>query len=96
MQGQAGFGRLWQYNREEWPHGLMGCVGSFGLGFMMPGMAYCMSSIISVLYNPDRAIMQQEVSGPALQISHMDIGTFEHFCAATGKSYYSSFDAIAT
>ena len=39
-QGQAGFGRLWQYNREEWPHGLMGCAGSFGLGFMMPGMAF--------------------------------------------------------
>ena len=61
LQGQAGFGRLWQYNRTEWPHGLIGCVGSFGLGFMMPGMAYCMSSIISVLYNPDPAFMQQEV-----------------------------------
>ena len=60
-QGQAGFGRLWQYNRTEWPHGLMGCAGSLGLGFMMPGMAYCMSSIISVLYNPDPATMQREV-----------------------------------
>ena len=39
----------------------MGCAGSFGLGFMMPGMAYCMSSIISVLYNPDQAAMQREV-----------------------------------
>ncbi len=61
MQGQAGFGRLWQYNRQEWPHGLMGCVGSFGLGFMMPGMAYCMSSIIAVLYNPDPAQIQSQV-----------------------------------
>lgn len=39
----------------------MGCVGSFGLGFMMPGMAYCMSSIIAVLYNPDPAHIQSEV-----------------------------------
>ncbi len=62
VQGQAGFGRLWQYNKTEWPHGLMGCAGSLGLGFMMPGMAYCMSSIISVLYNPDPATMQREVS----------------------------------
>lgn len=61
LQGHAGFGRLWQYNKTEWPHGFIGCVGSFGLGFMMPGMAYCMSSIISVLYNPDPAFMQQEV-----------------------------------
>ncbi|CAL8467005.1 g6541 [Coccomyxa elongata] len=58
---QAGFGRLWQYNKQEWPFGLMGCVGSFGLGFMMPGMAYCMSSIIAVLYNPDPAHIQSEV-----------------------------------
>ena len=61
VQGRAGFGRLWQYNQREWPHGLMGCAGSLGLGFMMPGMAYCMSSIISVLYNPDAAVMQREV-----------------------------------
>jgi hypothetical protein len=39
----------------------MGCVGSFGLGFMMPGMAYCMSSIIAVLYNPDPAQIQSQV-----------------------------------
>ena len=52
---------MWQYNRSEWPHGLMGCAGSLGLGFMMPGMAYCMSSIISVLYNPDPATMEREV-----------------------------------
>ena len=72
LQGQAGFGRLWQYNKTEWPHGLIGCVGSFGLGFMMPGMAYCMSSIISVLYNPDPAFMQQEVGSfvyPSKKIS---------------------------
>ena len=54
-QGSAGFGRLWAMNHTEWPHGLMGCVGSFGLGFMMPGMAYCMSSIIAVFYDPDPA-----------------------------------------
>lgn len=60
-QGQAGFGRLWQYNRREWPFALMGSIGSFGLGFMMPGMAYCMSSIISVLYNPDPAHIKSEV-----------------------------------
>ena len=76
LQGQAGFGRLWQYNKEEWPHGLMGCVGSFGLGFMMPGMAYCMSSIISVLYNPDHATMQQEVCRLVLQVGHTVIVTF--------------------
>lgn len=58
---QAGFWRLWQYNASEWPHGLMGSVGSLGLGFMMPGMAYCMSSIISVLYNPYPAFIQREV-----------------------------------
>ena len=61
VQGQAGFSRLWQYNATEWPHGLMGCAGSFGLGFMMPGMAYCMAAIISTLYNPDPAAMQREV-----------------------------------
>ena len=60
-QGKAGFGRLWQYNAAEWPYGLIGCVGSFGLGFMMPGMAYCMSTVIAVLYNPDPAQVKAQV-----------------------------------
>lgn len=47
----------------------MGCVGSFGLGFMMPGMAYCMSSIIAVLYNPDPAHIQSEVQMDSLHSS---------------------------
>ena len=68
LQGQAGFGRLWEFNKTEWPHGLMGCVGSFGLGFMMPGMAYCMSSIISVLYDQDHAVMEREVAALTLAI----------------------------
>ena len=48
----------------------MGCAGSLGLGFMMPGMAFCMSSIISVLYNPDPAVMQKEV-GCTSPVMHM-------------------------
>ena len=60
----------------------MGCAGSFGLGFMMPGMAFCMSSIISVLYNPDQAAMQREVCALALQmIPHQICHLPSLFCA---------------
>ena len=62
-QGKAGFGRLWRYNAGEWPFMLIGCIGSFGLGFMMPGMAYCMSTVIAVLYNPDPAQVERQVGG---------------------------------
>jgi hypothetical protein len=60
-QGKAGFGRLWRYNAGEWLFMLIGCIGSFGLGFMMPGMAYCMSTVIAVLYNPDPAQVKSQV-----------------------------------
>ena len=69
MQGSAGFGRLWAMNHTEWPFGLMGCVGSFGLGFMMPGMAYCMSSIIAVFYNPDTSQIPVEARTAAAHLA---------------------------
>lgn len=50
---KAGFLRLLGMNRPEWHWAILGCIGSAGLGIMMPAFSLALSNIIGVFYNPD-------------------------------------------
>ena len=53
LQVKAGYGRLLALNRKEWPFAITGCIGSLGLGVLMPGFALALSHIITVYFNPN-------------------------------------------
>ena len=53
LQVKAGYGRLLALNRKEWPWAITGCLGSLGLGVLMPGFALALSHIITVYFNPN-------------------------------------------
>ncbi|KAF9606676.1 hypothetical protein IFM89_027720 [Coptis chinensis] len=54
--------RLLQLNAPEWKRTLLGCIGAVGYGAVQPIHAYCLGSIASVYFLPDKSLVRSETN----------------------------------
>ncbi|XP_024991058.1 putative multidrug resistance protein [Cynara cardunculus var. scolymus] len=54
--------RLLQMNAPEWKRAFLGCLGATGFGAISPIHAYCLGSVVSVYFLPDKAKVKSDTA----------------------------------
>lgn len=69
-------GRLLKMNRPEWKQALLGCLGAAGFGFVQPGYAFTMGSMVSVFFETDHDKMRRSIQKFSLIFTALAIACF--------------------
>eukprot|EP00891_Asterochloris_glomerata_P003655 jgi/Astpho2/3655/e_gw1.00059.3.1_t len=85
---KAGYGRLLALNRKEWPFAITGCIGSLGLGVLMPGFALALSHIITVYFNPNFHEMETTITRWCIVFAAL--GAVAFICAIVQSASFSA------
>ncbi|KAG6548945.1 hypothetical protein Mapa_009713 [Marchantia paleacea] len=72
-QSGGGFLRLLKMNPSEWKYGIVGTMGAFLAGLIMPGFAIMLSTLIGIYYNPDFDFMKHEIATKVIYMALLGV-----------------------